>query len=120
LQQFALASVYPRSIAWLIRLGEWERFVKIINYNCAMVGGYFNVFIPLTGEDTITEEYQRFMLDYDPDLIVMAPCMAPNQLDYVSSRLHPFGVIPWEAIGQFVSLEDTLFLCRFRYLFSIT
>lgn len=39
MQQFALASVYPRSIAWLIRFNEWDRFEKIISYNCAMIGG---------------------------------------------------------------------------------
>ena len=48
MEQFALASVYPRSIAWLIRPDEWERFEEIVKYNCAMVGGYFNVFIPCT------------------------------------------------------------------------
>ncbi len=48
MEQFALASVYPRSIAWIIRLNEWDRFEKIVKYNCAMVGGYFNIFIPFT------------------------------------------------------------------------
>jgi hypothetical protein len=70
-----------------------------------MVGGYFNVFIPLADEDTITEAYQRFLIDYDPDLIVLAPGMQPEQLDYLFPRIFPFGVIPWESIGQFVSFD---------------
>jgi hypothetical protein len=105
MQQFAFASIYPRSITWFIRLDEWERFVKIVNYNCAMVGGYFNVFIPLTDEDTITEAYQRFLIDYDPDLIVLAPGIQPEQLDYLTSRIFPFGIVPWESVSQFVSLD---------------
>jgi hypothetical protein len=105
MQQFALASVYPRSIAWLIRPGEWDRFEKIVKYNCAMVGGYFNVIVPLTEQDTISEEYQRFLADYDADLIVLAPGMAAEQLDQLSNRLHPFGIVPWESVSGIASLD---------------
>src|ERR1051325_5487368 len=31
MQQFAIATVFPRSIAWLIRPNEWARFERIIN-----------------------------------------------------------------------------------------
>lgn len=100
MEQFALASVYPRSIAWLIRLDEWERLEEIIKYNCAMVGGYFNVFIPLTDEDTLSEKYQRFLIDYDPDLVVMAPGQKPESLNALFTQLHPFAVIPWADVSQ--------------------
>jgi len=40
-QQFAVASISPRSIAWLIRHNEWGRLETIIKYNCAMLGGYY-------------------------------------------------------------------------------
>ena len=105
MEQFALASVYPRSIAWLIRLDEWERFEEIIKYNCAMVGGYFNVFILLTGEDTLPEKYQRFLIDYDPDLIVMAPGMKSESLNTLHSYVHPFAIIPWESVSQVAILD---------------
>ncbi len=105
MQQFALASVYPRSIAWLVRLDEWDRFEEIVHYNCAMVGGYYNVIIPLTEQDDISEEYQRFLVDYDPDLVVLAPEMATAQLDIFLTRIHPFGVIPWEAVSQIATLD---------------
>ncbi len=69
MQQFALASIFPRTIAWLIRDGELERLEQIIFYNSAMLGGYFNVFIPLTEKDEISEDYQQFLIDYDPDFV---------------------------------------------------
>jgi hypothetical protein len=105
LQHFAIASVSPRSIAWLIRLDEWDRFEKIVKYNCAMQGGYFNVIIPLTDQNTISEVYQQFLVDYDPDIIILAPGMTSDQLDIFSFRLHPFCVIPWESISRIAALD---------------
>ncbi len=105
MQQFALASVYPRSIAWLVRLDEWDRFEEIVHYNCAMVGGYFNVIIPLTEQDSVSEEYQRFLVDYDPDLVVLAPGMTTAQQNILSTSLHPFGVIPWESVSRIATLD---------------
>src|SRR5260221_1639900 len=105
LQQFAIASVKPRSIAWLVRLDEWGRFEQIIKYNCAMVGGYFNVIVPLTNQDTISEEYQRFLVAYDPDLVILAPGMAPNQLSFISAHLHPFSIVSWEYVSGIAMLD---------------
>ena len=105
MQQFALVSVYPRSIAWLLRPDEWERFEKIVTYNCAIAGGYYNVFIPLTEEDRITEAYQKFLIDYDPDLIVLAPEMDKKQLGDLLIWLHPFGTVPWEAVRGIISKD---------------
>jgi len=105
IQQFAVASVSPRSIAWLIRLDEWDRFEKIIKYNCAMLGGYFNVLIPLTDQDVISEEYQRFLVDYDPDFIVLAPGMTSIQPETFSARLHPFATIQWRFISRIATLD---------------
>ena len=105
MQQFALASVYPRSIAWLVRLDEWDRFEEIVHYNCAMVGGYFNVVIPLTEQDSISNEYQSYLVDYDPDLVVLAPGMTTNQQNILPTNLHPFGVVPWESVSQIANLD---------------
>ena len=105
MEQFALASIHPRSIAWLIRLDEWDRFEEIIKYNSAMLGGYFNVIIPLTIQDTISEAYQRFLAAYDPDLIVLAPDMATHQLNFLSPHLHPFAIILWESISGIAWLD---------------
>lgn len=105
MQQFATASVSPRSIAWLIRPDEWDRFEKIVKYNCAIVGGYFNVVIPLTDQDTLTEEYQRFLADYDPDLVVLAPGMASTSLEIFKKPLYPFAFIPWDSVSLITSLD---------------
>lgn len=51
MQQFGLVSVYPRSIAWLIRSDEWERLETVVKYNSAMLGGYYNVIIPITDRE---------------------------------------------------------------------
>lgn len=105
MQQFAIASIKPRSIAWLIRLNEWERFEIIVQYNCAMVGGYFNVVIPLTSQDTVSEEYQNFLIKYDPDFLVLSPEMTPSQLGTLPTRLHCYGIISWESITQIATLD---------------
>ena len=107
LQQFALASVYPRSIAWLVRVNEWNSFEKIVKYNCAVLGGYYNVLVPLTDQDTISEAYQHFLADYDPDLVVLAPGMTSNQFDNLSLHIFPFGVISWDLVSGFVSSDPT-------------
>lgn len=103
MQQFAIASIKPRSIAWLIRIDEWDHLEEIIKYNCAMMGGYFNVIIPLTDQNVISEEYQHFLTSYDPDLIVLAPNMVADQLNV--NHLHPFGIVPWEMVSRIVSLD---------------
>ncbi|MDF0593275.1 hypothetical protein P0O24_06730 [Methanotrichaceae archaeon M04Ac] len=103
MQPFAVASVYPRSIAWIIRPNdpnEWDRFEQIIKYNCAMVGGYFNVIIPLSGKDEISEKYQQFMINFDPDLIVLAPDMDTIQPESFLRRICPFALIPWDSVSQ--------------------
>lgn len=105
MQQFALVSSSPRSIAWLLRSDEWERFEIIIKYNCAMLGGYYNVIIPLTDQDTLSEEYHRFLLDYDPDLIVLAPGMQISELNLLFGQFHPFCFIPWGEIGRVATLD---------------
>jgi hypothetical protein len=104
-QQFALTSVYPRNIAWLIGSGDWNHFEKVINYNCAMIGGCFNVVIPLTEFNAVSEEYQRFLADYDPDLIILAPGMTSDQLEASSNRISPFGIIPWDSVSSIATLN---------------
>ncbi len=105
MQQFALASVYPRSIAWLVRVSEWERFEEIVKYNCAVLGGYYNIIIPLMEQDTISDEYKRFLTDYDPDLIVLAPKMTISQFNSLSLHVSPFGIILWDLVSGFVSSD---------------
>ncbi len=101
MQQFALATVRPRSIAWLVRSDEWERLEIIVKYNSVMLGGYYNVLIPLTREDKLTEEYERFLRDYDPDFVVLAPNMQP----FVFRNVYPFGFISWNEVGRIVTLD---------------
>jgi hypothetical protein len=105
MQHFALASIYPRSIAWLVRPDEWDRFETIVKYNCAMVGGYFNVVIPLVEDDIISDAYQQFLREYDPDLIVLAPDMTSDHLDWDSLHLHPFAVVPWHSLPKIADLD---------------
>lgn len=105
MQQFALASLYPRTIAWLIRDGELERLEQIIFYNSAMLGGYFNIFIPLTEQDEISEEYQCFLADYDPDFVVLPPHAESINISGLSRLTHPFSFVFWENIGGIVTLD---------------
>lgn len=104
-QQFALASVYPRSIAWLVKQDDWSSFEEIVNYNCAMLGGYFNVIIPINSNGEISEKYLRFMVDYDPDLIILAPGISSIQNDSLLKLVHPFAIIPWDSVSQIATLD---------------
>src|SRR6266705_7203178 len=99
IEQFATASVSPRSVAWLVRFEELDRLEKIVHYNCAMLGGWFNVLIPLSGEG-VANEYYQFLLDYDPDVIVLAPGNTSAQLASLPSGLYPYAAVPWENVSQ--------------------
>jgi hypothetical protein len=103
MQQFALASITPRGIAWLVRPNEWERLEQIVIYNSSTVGGFFNVLIPLTVEGGLTPEYERFLIYYDPDFIVLAPDMSPANFRSAPSLPHPFAVIPSEGVMQILN-----------------
>ena len=108
MEQFAVAFVCPRSIAWLVRPDnpdEWDRFEQIIKYNCAMVGGYFNVMIPLSDQDEISEKYQEFIINFDPDLIVLAPNMETIQPEALLGRICPFALIPWNSVSQIATYD---------------
>lgn len=105
MQQFALASVHPRSIAWLIRSDEWERLEMIIKYNSAMLGGYYNVIIPLAENDILSEKYRRFLLDYDPDFIVLAPDMGLPEAEALFQQFHPFCFILWDEVNEIATLD---------------
>lgn len=105
MEQFAIALVSPRSIAWLVRLDEWDRLEKIVKYNCATLGGYYNVIVPLAEQDTLSDEYRRFLASYDPDIIVLAPNMDVLQAEQLLSHLHPFLVIPWKMVSGIASID---------------
>jgi hypothetical protein len=104
IEQFATASVSPRSVAWLIRPEEPDRLETIINYNCAMLGGWFNVLIPVSGEG-LTAEYQQFLVDYDPDLIVLAPGDTESQIASLPRDVYPYACVPWESVSQIATLS---------------
>lgn len=105
MQQFALTSIAPRTIAWLIRHGELERLEQIVNYNCAMLGGYFNIFILLTEQDEIPEDYLQFLIDYDPDFVVLPPDAELINTSQLLSLLHPFALVFWDHIDCIVTLD---------------
>lgn len=102
MQQFATAAIRPRSIAWLVQRDDWDHVESIVAYNCALLGSYFNALIPVDLEGNIDADYERFLIDYDPDLIVLAPGMRPDALESLlhrCQRLDPFGVVPWDALS---------------------
>lgn len=103
MSQLAIASVSPRAIAWLIRPGEWARFEEIVAYNCATLGGYYNVVLPIDEDDTLAEPYVKFLADYDPDLIVLPPGMTSLSLEESQRLIFPFSIIQWEMVGQFIT-----------------
>src|SRR5260370_27745021 len=105
MQQFALTSIAPRTIAWLIRDGELERLEQIVFYNSAMLGGYFNIFIPLTEQDEISEDYLQFLIDYDPDFVVLPPHAELINTSKLLSLLHPLALFFWENIESIVTLD---------------
>jgi len=104
-QHFGMATVVPRSITWLVRLDDWDHFETVVNYNCAMIGGYFNVLIPVVDDNSLPMPYQRFLLDYDPALIVLAPGMSHIEPQLFEEHLSPFAIIPWDAVSQVAELD---------------
>lgn len=108
MQQFATAAIRPRSIAWLVQHDDWNHVESIVAYNCALLGGYFNALIPVDLEGNIDADNECFLIDYDPDLIVLAPRMRPDALESLlhrCQRLDPFRVVPWDAVSL-VATDD--------------
>jgi hypothetical protein len=105
MQEFILASVSPRSIAWLVRPNDWKRLEVIIKYNSAMRGGYYNVILPVTDRGELSDIHRRFLIEYDPDLVVLAQGMEATSLDPVMEQIHPFGIINWTAVSGIATLD---------------
>ncbi len=104
MEQIALTSVFPRSIAWLVAPNDEYHLEKVARFNSATVGGVFNVLIPLNQNLQIPEEYSSFLYDFDPDFIVMAPEMTVMNITDRISDNYPYAVLPWVAASQIVSL----------------
>ena len=113
MNSFALTAIYPRSIAWLVWQGDTEWLEKIIKYNCAILGGYFNIIIPVVelGQDKgeISEDYIKFMEDYDPDLVILPPGANVGDIS-LSPKVQPFLVVIWDQVPQIIT-SDTLNIC---------
>jgi hypothetical protein len=105
MQQIALTSVFPRSIAWLIAPNNSEQIEKVVKYNSAALGGYFNTLIPLTSDLKVSGPYNRFLRDFDADFIVLAPGMTALDIQDSGFQLYPFATLPWLAAAQIVSLH---------------
>lgn len=66
-----------------------------------MLGGYFNVVIPVdknSGE--ISDKYSRFIEDYDPDLVILAPGISLQEIRLNLRSVHPFAIISWDSASQ--------------------
>jgi hypothetical protein len=104
MQQFAAATAYPRSIAWLVFYDDWDSLEEIIKYNCTIVGGYFNIIIPVTGKGDISKEYIQSIFNFDPDIVVLAKGMSTIPKKNFSFS-HPFAIISWNDISSIVSSD---------------
>src|SRR5690348_7827848 len=102
MSQIALASLSPRTIAWMVYLDDWESFESIVEYNCAMRGGYYNVIVPISHEGVLSERYEGFLVGYDPDLVILPPGLSNLQLKLFSDRLHPYRLVEWNKVTDFI------------------
>lgn len=103
MSDFAEVRISPRSIAWILQPNDWDILVEIIHYNSVLLGGIFNVIIPTNERKELSEEYKKYLIQYDPDLIILTPEIDTAILKYTSPHLHPFAVVAWNSIGSLVS-----------------
>lgn len=76
MQPLALSAASPRSIAWLVPKYDWAHLEEVVCYNCAILGGYFNIIVPVEDGGSLSEENERYPASFDPDFIILAPNMA--------------------------------------------
>src|SRR5205823_2434085 len=112
--QFAVNSVSPCSIAWLINNDDWDHLEKLIHYNCSILGGYFNIFVPVNDEYFITEEYKQLIRVFDPDYIVLAPHTPLSKISLLNDIGYPFNILTLEQFQSEGIVPDDPFSYAYR------
>jgi hypothetical protein len=95
--QYAKVSISPRSIAWLIRDGEWAHLLDVVARNCALLGGAANLLVLVGKDGAISEEYKAAIEAYDPDIVVLAPGQRVDEIRPLGVGVTSFAMLPWEA-----------------------
>jgi hypothetical protein len=102
---FAVTNTFPSSIAWLVRENDWETLEKIIYYNSATLGGYFNSIVPVSKSGEIPDHYVNYLRQFDPDFIIFPPDAEPNESTNPHTGVCPFALLPWGNASQAASLD---------------
>src|SRR5437762_1432487 len=100
---YATVSLTPRTIAWLVRPGDWRHLSVVVVRNCALVGGAANLLVHLEEDGTLGERNIAALRAYDPDLVVLAPDQRLSEASDAIRSLNPFSIISWDerdAVGN--------------------
>ena len=98
-----LISVQPRKISWLISDNEWGYLEEVIKYNCCIIGGYYNIILPLDKDFKLDKVSSDYLLTYDPDLIILPPNMDKNSINIAG--INPFTVVAFNDIHNYVNFS---------------
>ena len=88
-----LMKVRPRKIAWIVKENEWDIIEDIIDINCKVIGGYYNIMICLNNKLELSKSDKSFLESYDPDIIVLSQGIDKNSLKI--DNINPFKIIEW-------------------------
>jgi hypothetical protein len=67
-----------------------------------MMGGYYNVIIPVSGDGNISPAFEWFLVLYDPDYVILAPGMSKLTIENARALLNPYGIVTWDQVPQII------------------
>src|SRR3989339_1717176 len=104
-QPFAVTKLSPWAIAWLVKTDDWSHLERVIHHNCIILGGYYNVLIPVSNDGKIWPSFETFLFLYDPDYVILAPGMSKLDLENPLAAPNPYGVITWDQASQIIPAD---------------
>lgn len=103
MSDFATALLSPWAIAWLVKTDDWNHIERVIHHNCSLLGGYYNIMIPVSENLEIEPLFEALLSAYDPDYIVLSPGIGELPKLQTGLQPNPFQTVRWEHLAGIVS-----------------
>ncbi len=95
----------PLKIAFVIQSDlDLTHFAKVLEYNSAVWGGYYNCLVPTDGQ-AIEEHFWNDLYNHRPDKVVICTNKGDSDVYHtlekeIQNKLHPFSIHYWRESGQ--------------------
>jgi hypothetical protein len=99
-QQMATVSNRPIRIGFIVnREIERKTLGQLFQYNVAIWGGQYNLFVPCDGT-AIRDDWWQILVEYDPDYLVSVGEISNALVGDIYRKVQPFGVLKWDQFSE--------------------